>query len=229
MPFIQASHQFQLLHLLLGRKRGILQKWYHLLRIQVAVIHIHSLMFTRQKPIRPQFSETYRTTRTAYNVIRKVGIFGSQTVREPCAQCWPVGCQRSVIHHEQRWTMIGIVRIHRSYNAQIIRALGRVGQQFTDFQTAATMLGKFERHRHQRACRSLGAKVGGRGSLAGKFVQIRLGVEEVALERTTVHEQLDDTFGLRSVLRRLFWRRVQHVGQGQQAKTTTRRLNHAAA
>jgi hypothetical protein len=65
--------------------------------------------------------------------------------------------------------------------------------------------------------------------LASKLVQIRLRVEQIALERATVHEQLDDTFGLGGVLRRTLGRCLQHVGQGQQAKPATSGLDYPAA
>src|SRR5262249_43498373 len=76
---------------------------------------------------------------------------------------------------------------------------------------------KRERHGHQASSRVLGSELDGVWTLSGVFVDRRLGIEEVGLERPTVHKELNHPLGsgrfVRAPIRALT--RTQDAGHAQ--------------
>jgi hypothetical protein len=97
--------------------------------------------------------------------------------------------------------MIRIVGVQRADDANVVNALAQLRQQLTDRQAA--LAAGLERigNGHQAAGGILGAKLHFGGPLARVLVQLRLGIEQVGLERAAVHEKLDHALGARGKMR----------------------------
>ena len=127
--------------------------------------------------------------------------------------------------------MVRIVGIHRTNHTQIIRKLGREGQEFTDFQSALAMVTVLKRNGHQRSGGTLGSQIGTLRFLTRKLVQRRLGIKQIALKRPTVHEQVNNPldFGLKMRLHpQIRWRTSrflsEQISQGKHSESSPCRL-----
>ena len=91
---------------------------------------------------------------------------------------------------------IGVFRelaCHGTNNAQVIRACGNVGEQFTDGKSARTMLGKLPgTSQRQTILVELRSFLGHWEWLPIESLQLWLGIERVDLRHAAIHEQEDD-------------------------------------
>src|SRR5690348_4232773 len=82
----------------------------------------------------------------------KVLIFRSETVRQPRTQTRPASLAEPGIHHEHGWLMVRDIGVHRPNEADIIRALADLREQFADIHSALAVFLEREWRAHQCAC-----------------------------------------------------------------------------
>jgi hypothetical protein len=58
------------------------------------------------------------------------------------------------------------------------------------------VVAKLKRDSHQAARRALGPEIRSLGLLTSKLAQSGFGIKKIALKRTSIHEQMDNTLGL---------------------------------
>src|SRR4051794_18542961 len=105
---------------------------------------------------------------------------------------------------ERGATMGRVGTMERAEDAEIIDALGDVGEEFADGQSALPILFEAPRGLEQLAgLGKLDARLGEGIGLAIIALEQRLGVEGIDMARSAFHEQEDDAFGLGGKVRGL--------------------------
>lgn len=99
--------------------------------------------------------------------------------------------------------MVRIVRVRRTNDAHVVDASRRQWKQLTNRQPGLAALTKSKRRRQETGSFPLRSEIGFGRPLAGKFLQIRFGIKQVALKRTAIHEEMDDSLRLARKLRGL--------------------------
>ena len=84
--------------------------------------------------------------------------------------------------------MIGIVGMQRTQHTNVVDVPAKSRQQFADRHTAFPARLKLEGGRKQSAGGPLGQQVGALGPLSRILRQLRFGIEQIGLERTSIHE-----------------------------------------
>ena len=77
---------------------------------------------------------------------------------------------------------------------------------------------KLKRNGHERTSGALGAKVGALRTLSGVLVRLGLRVEQVALERPSVHKKMNHPLGGGWALRCAGGSRLQNIRQSRSAQ-----------
>ena len=138
-----------------------------------------------------------------HDVAGQVLVVAAETVGEPGAHRRPAHLDVPGVHHEHRRLVIRDVGVHRSNDADVIRATADVREELTHLQPALAVAREREGRLHERAGLALGGHRIARQRLPVVLRQHRLGVEAVDLRQTAVHEQEDDVFRAGRVMQSL--------------------------
>jgi hypothetical protein len=87
--------------------------------------------------------------------------------------------------------------MHRTDNAQIVRAGTQVWKNLADFKPRLTVARELEWGLHQATRLALRFQISPRWTLPIVFVQRWLGVKSIDLRGPAIHEQMDNPFGPR--------------------------------
>ena len=155
------------------------------------MINVKSRVFCRKKCTVPQNRKSHGFSRTKHHIPRQIRILISQTVRRPSPHTRHSWRHRPVVHQQQCWTMVRVVRVTRAQYTQVIGVLRRHRQKLADWQFALPMICVFIRHLHQAACRAFRSQISAIGTLPCVFRQRRLGIKKVRTKRPTVHEKVN--------------------------------------
>ena len=113
----------------------------------------------------------------------------------------------SGIRQPDRGGVIEDFVVHAANDAQVVRTGLQIGEGIADFQTAAPAAGKRLPTGHQFLLLHVGELqvqlvIGFGRCRSVEFRQFGFGVQNVDLAGPTVHEQVDDRFGVRNQVRR---------------------------
>ena len=167
-----------------------------------------ALVDGRQKPGLPVLHPVDRQPGriVEHDVGRQILILAAETISDPRPEARQTRSHPAAVGDEQRGFMSQVGRVHRPNETDPIHLGGEVRQQLRHVHSAFTVLGKPKRTPHQCPGRP------GILDLTGNLVEIRLavissqfllGIEQVHLAGTTVHEQVDHRLGLRLKMRLL--------------------------
>ena len=164
-----------------------------------------------------------RHVRAEHDVARQVLVVGAETVGEPRADRRPAHLRVAGVHHQHRRLVVRNVGVHRTDEADVVRAFADVREQLADLDAGLAVLLEREGRAHQRAGLAFGGNRAARQRLSVVLVEHRLRIEAVDLRQAAVHEQKDDTLGARRVIEPP---RVDAAVLGQRPGRSDNRLAH---
>lgn len=143
---------------------------------------------------------------------REVLIFRAETVGDPRTEAWAWHAGFAAIHKHQRRLMSGDVGSHGADHEEVIGALGDLGEEIADFETALTVFLEGERRAEGSSCFAFGFEVFDRERLTVQAGEFGFGVEGVHVGRTAICEEVNEALGFS---RKLRWARVQGGSVGE--------------
>ena len=144
---------------------------------------------------------TLTGSREQHDEGRQIVVFGSDPVREPCADGGPSRLLGSGLKERHGRVVVDGFRVHRFHDAQLVDDLRGMGKQLADVRATLAVLREFELRSRQRK-RSLERRHPGQALThphrLGQLLSIHrpeqgLVVEELQLRRSSALEQIDDT------------------------------------
>jgi hypothetical protein len=136
------------------------------------------------------------------DVRRQILVFGPESVRDPRGDVRASADRQAGLRHPDRLLVVAVFGIHRADDGDVVGVLRDVRQNFGEFEAALAVFGELVRAAEQVA-RPLFVVVDFRGGrLAVVFGEFGLGVEQIDVAGTAVHEELDDGFRFWRMMRR---------------------------
>ena len=130
-----------------------------------------------------------------HHVGGQVLILGSQPVGDPGAHRGTGGDRASRLHEEDGGLVVEVGPVHGADQGDIVHAVRQMGHQLRQLHARLSVPGEAVGRGQQSSRLGGRGDVGGQvavGYRAGIFPEQRLGVEQVHLAGTPVHEQVDD-------------------------------------
>src|SRR5579859_3436400 len=175
-----------------------------LLDLRVLGIDVSSLINSRQKTRLPVLRFLDGIAAGAHrDESRQVLVVRTQAVGDPGTHAGADLTRVPAIHQHQRRLVIGNIGVHRADHANIINALGHVGKNLADLDSALGEFFELELRREPGAGLALGLQILHGQRLAGVFFQRGFGIEGVNVRRAAVGENVDDAPGFAGELGRL--------------------------
>ena len=131
---------------------------------------------------------------------RQILIHRAKAISDPRTKARVALPQKSSVHLQQTRAMREAVRVARTNNRHIVDVTGQIGEQVGNLDPRLAMPGELVSAGEQRAGIAhleQGVAIERRDRLASVLIQGRLGIEQIDLARSAVHEQIDASLGPR--------------------------------
>ncbi len=198
---VESSEQVELSALHFAVVAGIAEEGDDLVGREIGVIDVSALVVIGQEGAGPGPWCFDGVAGCEHDVGGQVAVFGAQAVAQPAADTGHGGRQCPAVHQVHRGVVVGVVRVASLEHTDVVDDFRDFRKQVTDDHSAVASRCELPNRRQQSSGNPFGPQGGSFGALSLVGLQCRLGVEEVALVGTAVHEQLDDSLGLAAVVR----------------------------
>ena len=179
---------------------------------RVPRVDVRSLKQAGQKSRPPIRDVGDRQPRAHGDETGQVLVLRSHAVQEPGAEAGPGEPLVPRIHQPHRLLVVGRVAIHRADHADIVGVLGRLIEDFGEFEAAFPITLEPKRRAESGPGRPFSAQVARGDFAAGVLREERLRIERVDLRRPAVEIDVDDVLGLAGKVRALSRLRIRALG-----------------
>ncbi len=195
MPQVKAAQKIELGALLGLAPRGVTNVFDELVDIRVFRVDVGALQHTGEECGLPVGGSSGGIAAWAKrDEARQVLVLAAQAVRDPRPHAGAGETRFPAVHEQEGRLMVGYVGVHGADDHQVVRALGDIGKDVTDFDPALAVFCKGKRGAEGCASGALGFQMARGQRLAVEPGQFGLGIKRIQVGRSAIGKKMDDAF-----------------------------------